>query len=183
MLQSLRTSLKATLASALFMIAILSTPLLAQGNSCWGQASAVFARTGQMGQHASEQGEPRLGLANLARALFELGVIPEPTLAALGSFVADELGLQIDRCTNNPVVVAQAENAAAVQAACWGQASALFAEMGLMGQHASEQPNSRLGLRNLARSLAELGVIPDDSLAALGAFVAADLGLEIDACD
>ena len=65
---------------------------------------------------------------------------------------------------------------------CWGQASAVFAQMGLMGEHSSQQPNPRLGLRNLARALADLGVIPDDSMASLGAFVAAELGLEIEAC-
>jgi hypothetical protein len=54
--------------------------------------------------------------------------------------------------------------------------------MGLMGEHASQEPTPRLGLRNLARALAELGVIPDDSMSALGAFVAGELGLEIDAC-
>lgn len=151
-------------------------------NSCWGQASAVFARMGEMGQHASQQDEPRLGLANLARALFDAGVISEPTLAALGAFVAAELGLSIDRCTVNQQAVAAAGEAVAVNAACWGQASAVFAQMGEMGQHASEQDEPRLGLRNLARALAELGVIPDDSMASLGAFVAAELGLEIEAC-
>lgn len=65
---------------------------------------------------------------------------------------------------------------------CWGQATAIFAQMGLMGEHASQQENPRMGLRNLARALAELGVIPDDSMAALGAFVAGELGLGIDAC-
>jgi len=64
----------------------------------------------------------------------------------------------------------------------WGQATAVFAEMGEMGEHASNQPNPRVGLRNLARALAAAGLIPDDSMHALGAFVAADLGLSIDAC-
>ena len=161
---------------------LVSVPAAAQGNSCWGQASAVFAQMGLMGEHASQQEEPRLGLGNLARIFFDLGITSEPTLAALGAFLADELGLEIDRCTSNPAAVAAAEEATAAAAACWGQASAVFAEMGLMGQHASTQPNPRLGLRNLARALAELGVIPDDSMASLGAFVAAELGLDIDAC-
>jgi hypothetical protein len=34
----------------------------------------------------------------------------------------------------------------------------------------------------MARALHEQGVLEDDSLQALGAFVAAELGLEIDAC-
>lgn len=66
--------------------------------ACWGQASKVFARTGEMGEHSSEQPNPRLGLANLARALYDAGVIPEPTMQALGRFVAAELGLSIDAC-------------------------------------------------------------------------------------
>jgi hypothetical protein len=68
------------------------------------------------------------------------------------------------------------------QQACWGQATKAFAQMGEMGQHASQQPTPRLGLRNLARDLADAGVIPDDSIQTLGAFVAAELGLSIDAC-
>lgn len=169
---------------SLIALALLAAaPAAAQGNSCWGQASAVFARMGLMGDHASQQDEPRVGLGNLARILFEQGIIPEPTLAAMGAFLADVLGLSIDRCTSNPVAVAEAEAAVAANAACWGQASAVFAQMGLMGQHASEQPNPRPGLRNLARALADLGVIPDDSMASLGAFVAAELGLDIDACN
>lgn len=66
--------------------------------------------------------------------------------------------------------------------ACWGQATRVFAEMGEMGEHASQQPTPRFGLRNLARLLFDAGVIPDDSMQALGAFVAAELGLSIDAC-
>ena len=66
--------------------------------ACWGQATKVFAQLGVMGEHASSQPNPRLGLANLARALYEAGVIPEPTMQALGAFVAAELGLSIDAC-------------------------------------------------------------------------------------
>lgn len=66
--------------------------------------------------------------------------------------------------------------------ACWGQATAVFAQTGEMGKHASEQPTPRLGLRNLARALADQGDIPDDSMQSLGAFVAGELGLSIDAC-
>ena len=70
----------------------------ADENSCWGQASAVFAQTGEMGEHASQQPTPRLGLRNLARALYEAGVIPEDSMQALGAFVADALGLSIEAC-------------------------------------------------------------------------------------
>lgn len=66
--------------------------------ACWGQATKVFAKTGEMGEHASQQPSPRLGLANLARALYLAGEIPEPTMQALGAFVADALGLSIDAC-------------------------------------------------------------------------------------
>jgi len=66
--------------------------------------------------------------------------------------------------------------------ACWGQATAVFAQMGIMGEHASNQPTPRLGLRNLARALYDAGVLADDSLQSLGAFVANELGLSIDAC-
>jgi hypothetical protein len=175
------------LRSAALMVAVLLITLPASanqnGNSCWGQATAVYAQLGEMGAHSSQQAEPRLGLANLARLLYDAGEIPEPTLAALGAYVAGALGLQIDRCTNNPAAVAAAEQLIAIQAACWGQASQVFARMGLMGQHASQESTPRLGLRNLARALAELGVIPDGSMASLGAFVAAEEGLSIDACE
>jgi len=67
-------------------------------NACWGQASAVFAQTGEMGLHSSSQPTPRMGLHNLAVALYEAGVIPEASLSALGVFVADALGLSIDAC-------------------------------------------------------------------------------------
>ena len=72
--------------------------------------------------------------------------------------------------------------AIAFENSCWGQATAVFAQMGEMGEHASQQPNPRAGLRNLARSLAADGTIPDDSMQALGAFVSNALGLSIDAC-
>ena len=66
--------------------------------ACWGQATAVFAATGELGQHASSEPTPRLGLANLARALYAQGTIPAPTMQALGAFVAAQLGLSIDAC-------------------------------------------------------------------------------------
>ena len=66
--------------------------------------------------------------------------------------------------------------------ACWGQATAAFAQTGVMGEHSSSQTNPRLGLRNLARALAEAGIIPDDSMHSLGVFVTNELGLSIDAC-
>lgn len=70
--------------------------------ACWGQATKVFAQTGVMGAHASEQPSPRLGLRNLARALFEAGIIPDDSMYSLGVFVSSELGLSIDACLNMP---------------------------------------------------------------------------------
>jgi hypothetical protein len=81
------------------------------------------------------------------------------------------------------VVIPAAVQAAPDDAACWGQATKVFAQTGEMGQHASQQPTPRLGLRNLARVLFEQGVIPEDSMQALGAFVASALDLSIDACN
>jgi hypothetical protein len=68
------------------------------------------------------------------------------------------------------------------QASCWGQASAAYARLGEMGSHASEQTVPRVGLRNLARSLAAEDVIEDDSMQSLGAFVAVSEGLFIASC-
>lgn len=79
-------------------------------------------------------------------------------------------------------VLSTASASAHPRQACWGQATKVFAHTGVMGEHASQQPTPRLGLRNLARALHEQGVIEDDTLQALGAFVAAELGYSIDAC-
>lgn len=65
---------------------------------------------------------------------------------------------------------------------CWGQVTKVFAAMGEMGEHASGFDTPRLGLRNLARSLHDQGVIQDDTMQALGGFVADELGLAVDAC-
>ncbi|MCE7984359.1 MAG: hypothetical protein DYG89_24560 [Caldilinea sp. CFX5] len=84
------------------VLALTALPVLANGadqaNACWGQATAVFAQTGEMGKHASQEPTPRLGLRNLARALYEAGVIADDSMATLGQFVAAELGLSIDAC-------------------------------------------------------------------------------------
>jgi hypothetical protein len=66
--------------------------------------------------------------------------------------------------------------------ACWGQASKVFAQMGVMGEHSSSFDSPRMGLRNLARYLYALGVLPDDTMRSLGVFVATELGMSIDAC-
>lgn len=97
----MRTLTYAASTLALTGMLLVSAPASAQGNSCWGQATAVFAQMGLMGEHASQQDEPRAGLGNLAQILFDMGVISEPTLAALGAYLADTLGLSIDRCMND----------------------------------------------------------------------------------
>ena len=80
------------------------------------------------------------------------------------------------------LLIPTAAQAAPSDNACWGQATRVFAQSGDMGEHASQQPTPRLGLRNLARALYDAGALPDDSMQSLGAFVATDLGLSIDAC-
>ena len=71
----------------------------ANGNACWGQAAAVFAQLGEMGEHSSSfSGEPREGLANLARELYDDGALSDDTLQALGAFVAAAYGLSISAC-------------------------------------------------------------------------------------
>jgi hypothetical protein len=66
--------------------------------ACWGQATKVFAQMGAMGEHSRSFDTPRLGLRNLARALYDQGVLPDDSMRSLGVFVANELGLSIDAC-------------------------------------------------------------------------------------
>ena len=80
------------------------------------------------------------------------------------------------------LALAQDGGSKANDQACWGQATAVYAQMGEVGEHSSQFPTPRDGLRNLARYLADEGVIPDDSMQSLGAFVAAELNLTIEAC-
>jgi hypothetical protein len=85
------------------LVSVLVVPSVAQAGTtqeaaCWGQASVVFAQTGEMGAHASQQPTPRLGLRNLARALYDAGVTPDDSMQSLGAFVAEAEGLSIDAC-------------------------------------------------------------------------------------
>ena len=160
-----------------------SASAFAKSNSCWGEASAAFGKLGVMGEHASTQSNPRLGLANVAVVFYEAGIIPEPTMDELGIYLAAEAGVTLDKCLSNARAVAEAESFAQNNAACWGQASKVFAQTGMMGQHSSSFDNPRLGIRNLARYLFDLGLIPEDSMAALGAYVADELGYDISACE
>lgn len=90
----------ADLAATEVMSASAPASVAANRSACWGQASAVFARTGAMGEHASQQPTPRVGLRNLARDLYDAGIIADDTMASLGAFVADALGLSIDACVD-----------------------------------------------------------------------------------
>ena len=69
-------------------------------NACWGQATKAFAALGVMGEHSSNQANPRAGLRNLARALYDDGNGPleDDTLQALGVYLNQALNLQIDAC-------------------------------------------------------------------------------------
>jgi hypothetical protein len=85
--------------AVLFLFATVATASAApSSNACWGQATKVYAQTGALGEHSSSFENPRLGLRNLARALYAQGVLEDDTMQALGAFVAAELGLSIDAC-------------------------------------------------------------------------------------
>ena len=100
------------LAMLILGVVLLSVSLVpseaqaASGKSCWGQATKVFAQmdaeegeASAIGEHSADQAKPRLGLRNLARALFEANVIADDTMDALGAFVAGALGFSIDECS------------------------------------------------------------------------------------
>lgn len=83
----------------LLALALAPMPAKAYTQACWGQASAVFARTGEMGEHASQQPTPRVGLANLARSLYADGILDAPTLPALAAFlVSIDPDLTVEAC-------------------------------------------------------------------------------------
>lgn len=80
------------------LLAATATPALAGGGpvnpNCWGVVTAQRATSapGSMGEHASNQTEPRLGLANVARA-FGFDHISD-----LGSFLAEIDGIEATQC-------------------------------------------------------------------------------------
>jgi hypothetical protein len=43
---------------------------------------------GGLGEHSSAQTNPRLGLGNVARLFYDLGLIDDPTVSDLGSLLA-----------------------------------------------------------------------------------------------
>lgn len=82
------------------MLAVAVSPALAaDDDACWGQATAAYAATGVMGEHASEQTTPRDGLRNLARQLYTDGVLSDDTLQALGEYlVSVDPDLTVEAC-------------------------------------------------------------------------------------
>jgi hypothetical protein len=56
------------------------------------------------------------------------------------------------------------EQSVTTSQACWGQASQVFARMGLMGEHSSSSDTPRPGLRNLARAPYEQGILTRSAL-------------------
>ena len=76
------------IAVAIPSLLALTAPAMAQSaplESCWGEATRVFAEMGEMGEHASEQPTPRVGLRNLARALYDEGVLVEDPIWIRGT--------------------------------------------------------------------------------------------------
>ena len=59
------------------------------GKNCWGVVSAQLAHVeGGIGEHSSCQATPRLGLGNVARLFYDLGLIDDPSVSDLGSLLA-----------------------------------------------------------------------------------------------
>jgi hypothetical protein len=57
--------------------------------NCWGVVSSQLAQVeGGIGEHSSSQATPRLGLGNVARLFFEMGLIDSPNVSSLGSLLA-----------------------------------------------------------------------------------------------
>jgi hypothetical protein len=87
---------------AVFIASFTFTPRAqaeAPYDACWGQATKVFAKMGKMGEHASQQEEPRHGLYNLAVDFYEAGIIDEPSMAAFGAFlVSIDPSLTVEAC-------------------------------------------------------------------------------------
>ena len=64
-------------------------PRSSSTTNCWGVVTSQLAHVeGGIGEHASSQATPRLGLGNVARLFFELGLIDSPTVSDLGSLLA-----------------------------------------------------------------------------------------------
>ena len=87
------------IAATSLVLAFSVFPAGAYTDACWGQATATFAQMGEMGTHASQQAEPRAGLANLAVLLYNDGVLDAPTMQALGAYlVSIDPDLTVESC-------------------------------------------------------------------------------------
>lgn len=81
----------------LLLLAVTVTPALADGRptnpNCWGVVTSQAAvAVGGIGEHASGQTEPRLGLGNLVR------VLGFDHISDLGSFLAMVDGIEATQC-------------------------------------------------------------------------------------
>ena len=86
--------------AALAMAAVAPAAAAAPANpNCWGVVSAQRATTlHDIGEHASAQSTPRLGLGNTARLLFEIGLTAGPHVSDLGSGLATLDGIPETSC-------------------------------------------------------------------------------------
>jgi hypothetical protein len=88
--------------SVFMLIAVMATPVFAASSTnhkCWGTVTSQRAATfHDIGEHSADQSTPRLGLGNVARALFEAGLTEGPTVGDLGAFLASVDGLDETYC-------------------------------------------------------------------------------------
>jgi hypothetical protein len=104
----MRKRLTLALASSILAAGLVASPAFAAGTPggpdgqwCWGVVTGQRASTyHDLGSHISAQSEPRLGLANVARLFFSLGIIDEATVYALGTYLASVDGLSATGCVS-----------------------------------------------------------------------------------
>src|SRR6266496_2705447 len=92
-----------SLVLTLLLVAVTVVPAFADGSptnpNCWGTVTSQRASTyHDVGQHVSSQSEPRTGLGNVARQLYDLGLTNGPHVSDLGSFIASVDGLDATQC-------------------------------------------------------------------------------------
>jgi hypothetical protein len=69
--------------------AALAAPAGSVPKNCWGVVTSQRARIeGGIGEHTSSQATPRLGLGNVARLFYNLGLISDPHVSSLGALLA-----------------------------------------------------------------------------------------------
>ena len=78
---------------ALPTLAISSASVAGPGGSvpsnCWGVVTSQLARADDgLGEHSSNQSNPRFGLGNVAKLFFDLGLIDDPHVSDLGALLA-----------------------------------------------------------------------------------------------